>query len=211
MCVALKEKKSRKQREQEQRKTYILECAEELFAENGFDNTSMVMIAEKSEFSVGTVYNFFQSKSEIYSELAFRKMTDIYEGMHKISEIEFSADDKITEIMRHSVGMINKQRRYIKVYMNDLARMEWGLPTLLSKRETEIHQKTQKVIANILKQAQKELILREDISINTLNVVLRQIIKGYLLIAMTDSEELDVDCTVNEMRDIFFNGAGVKK
>ena len=79
-----KKKPTRKEREQEQRKQYILSCAEELFAENGYDNTSMAMIAEKSEFSVGTVYNLFPSKSDIYSSLLISKLTETYEGLSLI-------------------------------------------------------------------------------------------------------------------------------
>ena len=57
--------KSRKEMEHRQRRKYILECAEKLFAEKGFDGVTVADIAKASEFSVGSLYLFFENKEEI--------------------------------------------------------------------------------------------------------------------------------------------------
>ena len=59
-------KKSRKERETELRQKIILEAAENLFLSEGYDGTTMDQIAEESEFSKGTLYNYFKSKEELY-------------------------------------------------------------------------------------------------------------------------------------------------
>ena len=63
---------SRKQKEIEQRKTYIIKVAEKLFLSQGYDNTTMDQIAEEAEFSKGTVYKYFLSKDEIYLILGIK-------------------------------------------------------------------------------------------------------------------------------------------
>ena len=57
-----KKQLSRKQRERLRHRQEILDMALKLFSERGFHNVSMQQIAEASEFAVGTLYNFFQSK-----------------------------------------------------------------------------------------------------------------------------------------------------
>lgn len=57
---------SRKQRETNLRKQNILEAAEKLFLANGYEDTTMNQIATESEFSKGTLYNYFKSKDDLY-------------------------------------------------------------------------------------------------------------------------------------------------
>jgi len=60
---------SRKEREREFHRRFILERAVSLFAEHGFDATTMDMIAEAAEVSKGTVYNYFSNKQELFRTL----------------------------------------------------------------------------------------------------------------------------------------------
>lgn len=65
-------KKSRKQRETELRKQIILEAAEHLFLSEGYEKTTMDEIARQSEFSKGTLYNYFKSKDELYLAIGIK-------------------------------------------------------------------------------------------------------------------------------------------
>lgn len=55
-----KDKLSRKEREQLQRRAEILQAALELFSQKGYHNVSMHEIAARAEFAVGTLYKFFK-------------------------------------------------------------------------------------------------------------------------------------------------------
>ena len=60
-------------------RTAILDAARELFFNNGFGNTTIEEIASKAEVAVGTVYNYFDSKSAIIlglTELDTAAVTD---------------------------------------------------------------------------------------------------------------------------------------
>ena len=57
---------SRKERETNLRKQNIIEAAEKLFLANGYEDTTMNQIATESEFSKGTLYNYFKSKDDLY-------------------------------------------------------------------------------------------------------------------------------------------------
>lgn len=60
---------SRKEREKLGRKLEIQRAAVKLFAEKGFSNTTLEDIAQTSEFGIGTIYNYFQSKEEIFRHI----------------------------------------------------------------------------------------------------------------------------------------------
>lgn len=62
----------RKQREQEIRKSDILDAAERVFFSKGYEHASMDEIAKEAEFSKRTVYVYFRSKEQIYFEIMIR-------------------------------------------------------------------------------------------------------------------------------------------
>lgn len=59
----------RKLREREQLKELILKAAREIFLEKGYEDTSIRGIAERAEYSPGTIYLYFKDKDSILYEL----------------------------------------------------------------------------------------------------------------------------------------------
>jgi len=57
---------SSKQRVTDLRKQIIFKAAEKLFLSKGYEDTTMDQIANESEFSKGTLYNYFKSKDDLY-------------------------------------------------------------------------------------------------------------------------------------------------
>ena len=71
-------KAQRREREHHQRRTEILAQAEKIFAEKGFRNTSVAEIATASGFAVGTLYQFFPSKEQLYISMVTEKLEVLY-------------------------------------------------------------------------------------------------------------------------------------
>ncbi|WPP50417.1 TetR/AcrR family transcriptional regulator [Catalinimonas niigatensis] len=61
--------KDRKLREKEQLREQILKAAREIFFEKGFQDTSIRNIADRIEYSPGTIYLYFKDKDAIFHEL----------------------------------------------------------------------------------------------------------------------------------------------
>lgn len=65
-------KRTRKIRDAERSRTAILDAAEQLFADQGFEGASLAAIAERAGVSVGLPGYFFGSKEELYHEVLQR-------------------------------------------------------------------------------------------------------------------------------------------
>ena len=63
---------TRRERERERHREEILRAAESVFAARGYEGASMADIAEKAEFSVGSLYNFFRDKAALGEEVMVR-------------------------------------------------------------------------------------------------------------------------------------------
>jgi AcrR family transcriptional regulator len=81
----------RKEREKLQRKNEIIQVAINLFSQKGYNKTTLEEIATSAEFGIGTIYNYFQSKEEIYRnilESIFETSFDIFdEAVKKTSGV----------------------------------------------------------------------------------------------------------------------------
>jgi AcrR family transcriptional regulator len=61
----------RKEREREGHQQAILRAAESVFARKGFHDATIEEIARESGYSVGTLYNFFKNKDDLYTRVIF--------------------------------------------------------------------------------------------------------------------------------------------
>ncbi len=64
----------RKEREKQQRRNDIIDAAERLFFEKGYENTTMDQVAEEAELSKGTLYLYFKNKEDLYLAINVRGM-----------------------------------------------------------------------------------------------------------------------------------------
>ncbi len=68
---------ARRQREKEERRAAILEAAEKVFAGKGVALATMDDIAHEAELSKGTLYLYFDSKDELFLEIAVRAVREV--------------------------------------------------------------------------------------------------------------------------------------
>jgi AcrR family transcriptional regulator len=77
----------RKQREREEMRVRILEAAKEIFLEKGYAQTSMRNIADRIEYSPGTIYLYFKEKDEIFNALHNEGFFKLLEQMKPLNHV----------------------------------------------------------------------------------------------------------------------------
>jgi TetR/AcrR family transcriptional regulator len=86
MVTAKKDKPNpttRKERERLEHRRQILESAERVFVCKGYHTATVDEIARDAEFAAGTIYNFFESKEDLYIrviEKVVREFIDLFES-----------------------------------------------------------------------------------------------------------------------------------
>ena len=78
----------RRQREKENIRSRILEQARLLFFEKGYDNASIRSIAERIEYSVGTIYLHFKDKDSIFHALQLEGFGLLMAKMQVLESVE---------------------------------------------------------------------------------------------------------------------------
>jgi len=107
---------TRKERLKEQGRQEILEAAMALFGEKGFHGVSMHEIAERSGFAVGTLYNFFASKEELYNALMGVCVAGVAEVLMPILEdTQAGPLEKVRRVIAAHEQLVQKNAPYIRL------------------------------------------------------------------------------------------------
>lgn len=74
---------TRREREKEAHRREILEAAEIVFSEKGYERTTVEEVARKADFSVGALYNFFENKEILWRDVITKFGADFLEGFRR--------------------------------------------------------------------------------------------------------------------------------
>ena len=90
---------TRRERDKLRHHQEILDAALRLFSEHGFHRVSMQQVADRSEFSIGTLYNLFENKEHLYKTLLVELTGKFQDAV--TSAIDSGTDE--TEMLRNYV------------------------------------------------------------------------------------------------------------
>lgn len=93
----------------------ILEVAEKLFAENGFDGTSVRQISKEADVNVAMISYYFGSKEKMLEALLDYRLADFKIQIESILSKETKYLEKIDEIVALVVMRVHKNRRTHKI------------------------------------------------------------------------------------------------
>ena len=110
------EKVSRKEREYQMRREEILKAAEKVFAQNGFYNSTVAEIAKESEFAIGTLYQFFTNKEELYYTMMIEKFDLLYEMLQSEVSKQSRCLDKLGCVVETVLSFIEQNVDFFKIF-----------------------------------------------------------------------------------------------
>ncbi len=126
---------SRREKRMLRHRAEILAAAKELFAANGYGGTSMQMIAEKTDLSVGKLYTHFEGKEAIFLEIA----RELHEKMMRVSDESCRPGMTRLEMLRARIraiaGLMNSERDFMRINRE----MNSGCRNLSDKMEQRAH------------------------------------------------------------------------
>ena len=150
-------------------KMKIVNAAWELFYENGYENTTIEDIVERSETSKGSFYHHFSGKDALLSTLSYL-FDDKYESLEGGIDFDGDAFQTLLDLNRELFFMIEN-----RVSLDLLARMySTQLVTTGEKHLLDNNRTYFKLLRKIISHGQQNGSLRADVSTN-------EILKAYAL------------------------------
>ena len=103
----------------EERKQELIDTAERLFLEKGYEQTTVADIVREIEVAQGTFYYYFSSKEKILEAIIEKDITALEEDVRQImSREDANAAIKLNAVVNSIIG-ISTSRREIMDYLQD--------------------------------------------------------------------------------------------
>jgi AcrR family transcriptional regulator len=147
----------------------ILQAAEQLFADKGFDGTSVRDIAKEANVNIAMISYYFGSKEKMLEALVLNRIADMrlqLESLYNENIPPFSKVDKMVELY---INLINKNRCIYQILHFEFS---------TKKRElkfdsfTEMKKNNLETFKNIIKEGQVSGEFQEDINVDLLPPVI---------------------------------------
>jgi AcrR family transcriptional regulator len=140
---------TRKERERLAHRQEILEAAERVFARNGYHGATVEQIAGEAEFAVGTMYNFFRGKEELYEEV-LAGLAEEFMGAFR--EQVVSQEDPVAAIgalIELRLTMFEKHRGFARTFFESMMGGHVDVAMGLPERMQSLYQEGVKAVTGI--------------------------------------------------------------
>ena len=107
---------SRKQREREQRRKGLIDAAEKLFFEKGYDNVTMDEIADEAEVNKALLYYYFKNKEALFFAVDLRGVRILHELYLKCSNLDIDGYTKIKSMIQSLFEFSKDYPDYFRIY-----------------------------------------------------------------------------------------------
>jgi AcrR family transcriptional regulator len=182
-------------RKREARRQQVLDAALACFSENGFHQTGMADIVQRSGMSHGAVYGYFQSKDDIIEALA----DDRHTGEALLNSVGEQTEDPIEAIQalvrayaHWLIEQDGEPRRRVSVHgWAEALRSE-----RVRARVVEGIDSPRSMIAGIIEKAQREGRISPSLSAEAIARCFVALFQG-LVLQVTWGERIDVDACVS--------------
>lgn len=128
------EKLKRKERKFNMRRAEILKKAETVFATKGFHNVTMAEIASTSGFSIGSLYQFFEGKENLYTTMIGEKLDLMYTEVRRETNAAHGILNKIEALIDTHLQFIENNTDFCRLFIK-------GENAALSEAMTSLRQK----------------------------------------------------------------------
>ncbi|MFD0903880.1 TetR/AcrR family transcriptional regulator [Actinomadura sediminis] len=143
-----------------ERREHLVKLAAELFAEKGFQATTVRNIAEEAGILSGSLYHHFDSKESIVDEILTGFFEDIMAAYRRVIDENDDPRATIAGLVRTAFGTLEPHRAAITVMQNDWNYLK-GMERFayLTKSEDEV----EKMWVDTLRAGQEQGVFRLDL------------------------------------------------
>lgn len=139
---------SRKQRNRDKRNAIILDTAEHLFAWKGFQQTTMEEVAGEAGVSVGTLYNLFEDKEDLYAQVSERLGRGIMERFSCVVKTSDPESAVLDLIRLRLYNYVNDRLFFQPFYFPSYLGVQ-PEPGRLGPRVNELHRQYEELVEQV--------------------------------------------------------------
>ena len=140
----------------------ILEVAEKLFAEKGFDGTSIRNISKDAKVNIAMVSYYFGSKEKMLESLIYYRTVNLKMELENILKENLDPNEKIDRLIELYISRISKNKCIYQIVHFELVNRKREINI---KSFTEVKKRNLESLAKIIHEGQEKGVFRKDVNI----------------------------------------------
>lgn len=140
----------------------ILHVAEKLFAEKGFDGTSIRDISREAKINIAMVSYYFGSKEKMLESLVFFRTSDMKMQLDNLVREPIEPLEKIDKLIAMYIAKVNKNKCIYQILHFELSSKKRNIDF---KSFTEVKKTNLELLSKIIAQGQEKGVFAKDINI----------------------------------------------
>jgi len=197
-----------KKNKMQNRRQGIIEAARKVFYDNGYEMTSVDMIAEKVGVAKGTIYLYFRSKQKLFLAVGM----EIIEKFDKVVEEAVkkkgkNSHDKLKYLVNSTLRFVETNEKYFSIWEKQFQTLHKAFTKAQFKNINEKRIKLAGLFSAAIKEGIDSGLIRK-INPEVAGIVLFTMITTFSRLDLVSIEENAIAKKTSEIMDIFLKGVG---
>lgn len=206
---------SRRERKKEETRLNILQTALDLFRVKGFQDTSMEEIAESTDISKGTLYNYFESKEAILSAYIQTTTANFGQEMESLLNKHQGVESRLRLLLNFKHDLLGKDLELTAIYLSYRMQTLFSSPlpgspfTRPFSNPSVATQRSglENVVIKIISDAQQNKEIRSDLPVLVLARSFQLMSINYFLFCQSANDSSETEQLREQLIELFLNGA----
>jgi len=195
-------KPARTRQPREQRIRVILDCAEEVFNERGYEKATVAEIARRVGVVEGTVFSYFNSKQELVLQIITRWYAALFQELIDGLKGIVGTRNRLRYIIWSQLNAVNQRAELTGVVILTAR----GMDRQFSREVNELYGEYTRPLIETLAEGMKSGEVKKDISPQLVSHMLYGGIEQLFWKMIDDGGRLDVEKVADEMVELVFGG-----
>ncbi len=195
-----------------QKRSQIARAVIMLFAQKGFENTSMKDIAESTGIAKSTLYHYFDNKEAILKEASLEILTEHENAVSESFRNQSHPSDKIRVLFKEVLSLSPEAERifliFMELWLSHMRGKQYGRFMDIFR---ELLQGFRTTVQEIIIEGQSRGIYRQDLDAEAIAVYLVASLDGIYMHYYFDQHDFDLFATTKAFIETFIKGLTIRQ
>ena len=188
-----------------------MEAAEVVFAEKGFHRSTMEDVAERAEFSIGTLYNFFSSKEELYLSLMEMRIQQLNLEANAALDEASDPEEMIRRYIQAKIGLSFKYESFAKLYTRERMGDRFSNADLWREKMGPLFEQVLKRLTGAFQEGIEAGRFRSDLDPVDMAIALDGMTDEFMFEWLVNPERMKLKKKYEVICDLIFDGVKIHK
>lgn len=192
-------KRARTESSKDDRKQYILDCAEDIVKHDGLDELNIAKVGKKANLSIGTIYLYFENKEDIIAHLTLKSRQVLLSKFNESYENEPNVLNQVSNFLHAYFQFYKEYPFYNQLVSYYEANTGLKEPEYLKSASLDINM----FVVNVLNEGKKQGVIKQDLNEFEFSFLLWGTAVGVIQLLEVKKEVLEDSLKMKEID--FFN------